>query len=158
MGYASLNDFQIRLGYTGDAAAPGIYDQLTDRTTLRTADNVVGQQLLESGQGKLDSILAKRYRTPIDTSTDVNLRNILRQYTLDVAEHLAWQESLIRRRENETTKRAYLEALAWAEDVAAGRLDLPAEVIPTASASAGFTGLSVGSPRVTTDSAMEGLL
>jgi len=157
MSYASVQNLKDRLGYSGDASNPAIYDQLTDPVTLKTADDGYAQTLIDNAQSIMDGWFARRYATPIDTTGDADLARVLREHCLNIAQHHAWTKSPLRKSIPRSTQEAHDETIDWLKAVAEGDADIPADEIPEESPTQGFSGKAVGEDRVSTSDAMDGL-
>lgn len=156
MAYATLADLKARLGSA--TSPPGPYQRLTDRTAMTTADDAVGQALLDEAAGVVSAYLAGRYAVPVDASSDMGLAAFLRGTTLDLAEYRAWQSSPIRKEMPGSVQAAYDNAIALLRRIADGDLPLPSAAALPGSTATGTTAEAVGTPRVFTNEAMEGLM
>ena len=132
--YATLQDLKVLLGSNVDP--PGTYERLTDRVALTTADDAVGQAILDQVEGKMNSYIGARYTIPVDVSGGGDLAAVLCGYALDLAAHIAWIGSPLSADETNDTKRLYGDAMKWLKDVAAGHAVLPGSP-PTASPGSG---------------------
>lgn len=151
MAYATLAELKARLG--SNASPPGLYEQLTDRVSGTTANDAVGQALLDEAAALVDAYLARRYAVPIDASGDALLAAWLRGAALDLAVYSAWAQSPLR---PETLRRVVDERaarIAMLEAIAAGRADLPAANGAPASASGGSMSATVDGGDVRLDRA-----
>ncbi len=127
MPYATEPDLAARLG-------AALYARLTDREAGETADAVQGGELIRAAESLLDAHFTRRYRVPLDPAATPELADLLRTRTLDVAEHLAWRQSPFIGDMPARVQQLHGETLAWLQQVAAGRLDLPGHPPPSADA------------------------
>lgn len=134
MAYTTTTQLGQRLGTT-------LYARLTDRINGTTADDTVGQAVLNDAEALADSYLSRRYATPIDLSEHADLANVLTARVLDLAEFIAWQGSPFISDPPQRVHMLRAGALAWFEDIAAGRLVLPASAAPES------TGVTHHTPR-----------
>ena len=105
---------------------------LTDDPDTGTPTETVLTDVVEAAEGAINSRLAKRYATPVDTTIDTELLALLKRQTLDLAEYY-----LHRRGENASEVKA-LQAervLEWADKVSTGDWVLPGAVTPASSSS-----------------------
>ncbi|MFH1417267.1 MAG: phage protein Gp36 family protein [Planctomycetota bacterium] len=155
MSYATLDDLKQRLGSNADP--PGAYEQLTDRVTLTTGDDAVGQEVLEAAHGEVNGWLAKRYTVPIAVSADATLAQRLRGVTLDLAEHGAWETSPTRITTPKRVADNYAAAIRWLTEVAAGGASLPGVTEVPAATVNGPTAMTVGHEARFTEDNLKGL-
>lgn len=141
--YATLDDLKEELG--------GMYAALTDRVNAEVADDAVGQSILNEAEAKMNSLLASRYTVPVDVSADAALAEMLKTYALNIAAHMAWLQSLIRKREPDNTKRLYDDAMAWLRGIGSGT-----GVLPGSPASPGQTSVVFGHQSILTEDGMKG--
>lgn len=150
MSYATLDNFKERLGTS-------IYAQLTDRVTRKTADDVVGQAILDGAHGTIDGYLARRFKVPVDPTGDTSLTQFLLKHVLNLAAYDAWEGSPFITEVPDRVKFSYQETVKLLRDIAAGKVELPgATAIPSATA-AGPTATATGEDRIFTEDAMKGL-
>jgi phage gp36-like protein len=129
MAYAVLADLKQRLG--SQTTPPGLYEQLTDRLSATTADDAVGQALLDDAQATVDQKLAGRYAVPIDTTGDATLAAWLKNASLVIATWNGWSRHPIRSRLKENVEADYKAVMKTLEAIAAGIEELPAaSVLP----------------------------
>ncbi len=126
MAYISTADLSQRLGAT-------LYARLTDRVSGTTADANVAQELVDAAEAEADSFFARRYATPVDLAAHPELAQVLTARVLDLAEYLAWHGSPFIGDPPQRVQTLYAAALRWLEDVANGRLVLPAASPPTSA-------------------------
>lgn len=139
MAYATLDDVKQRLGTS-------IYTQLTDRVNGAVADDDVGQELLDGSHGVLNARIKsspRRYRVPVDVSSDTTLAAFLKDAVLDVVEYQAWQGWPGRKRVPERVENGYRETIAYFDRIAKGDAELPGEVDVQADTSS-ITGNAFG--------------
>jgi phage gp36-like protein len=91
-----------------------------------TPNAAVAQQIVDEAVAEADSYLARRYATPIDVAAAPELANLLTGLVLDLAEYCAWKSSPFVSDPPYRVHRLRAEALRWFEQVADGRLALPA--------------------------------
>lgn len=139
MSYATLEQLQAELG--------DHYARLTDREDAETADDGVGQALLDAADAEMHGHLAARYRVPISTAGRPALAALLATHALRIAAHAAWLKSLLRKREPETTRRLYNETLAWLASVRDGKLILPENPEAPPQTTGSFSAKAVGDER-----------
>lgn len=151
MAYATLAEFKRRLG--SSSSPLGLYEQLTDRIAATTANDTVGQDLLDEAQALINMWLAKRYATPVSTA-DAATAATLRKVTLDLAEYGAWASAAPRRTLPERVKQAFDAAMEWLRDVAAGKAELPGAAAAEAAESSSAE--AAGYARVWTEEGLEG--
>ena len=119
--------------------------------------------IIETAEGLINSRLAMRYATPVDTTIDTELANTLKRMTLDLAEGLMISG---RSERISDAKQAQMDrVLDWSDRIANGELVLPGGITPAGPASraprASWDGsnrtLSSTSPRVFTRESMRAL-
>ena len=155
MAYALLADFKSRLG--SSVAPPGLYKQVTDRTGASVGDDLVGQEILDSAHGQLNAYLAKRYKVPVDVSTDATLAGFLKDAVLILAEYRAWQAHPKRRKIPDRVSDALRNITSLLNHIADGKAALPGEAAVAESTSDGITGEAFGHTRQFTEEGMKGL-
>jgi len=120
MAYIVNADITDRLG-TARAA------QLTTETGAVPSDAAL-DEIRQSAEGEVNGYLGRRYKVPIDVVTHADLAAPLKGITLDVAIYRAY---MFRRTPvPEDVRRGREEAIEWLKGVAAGTIELPAEVTP----------------------------
>ena len=119
MAYVTTTQLSARLGST-------VYARLTDRVNGTTANDTVGQQLVDEAQAEFESYVATRYATPLDLTAHAELRRAVETHVLDIAEYFAWRGSPFVSDVPTRIHDLYAESLAWLRDVAAAKVDLPA--------------------------------
>ncbi len=129
MAYVTLQQLKDRLGQS-------LYDRLTDRVSGTKGDDAIGQDILEEAEALVHSYLARRYATPIDLAQHPELADVLAARTLDVAEYLAWRGSPFVSDLPDRVEQLHEQATRWLEQIAAGRVDLPAAAPPRSRVSA----------------------
>ncbi len=124
MAYITIGQLRERLGTT-------LYARLTDRTNGTTADDAVAQQIVNEAEAEADSYLARRYKTPVDLTVRPELAHVLEARVLDLAEWAAWKSTPFVSDPPQRVQSLYAAVLHWFEDVAQGRLSLPASAPPS---------------------------
>jgi len=150
MSYVTTAQLSQRLGAT-------LYARLTDRVNGTTADPAVGQQIVDEAQAEADSYFARRYETPLNLSAHPELANVLEARVLDLAEYAAWKSSPFVSDPPQRVHALYAAALTWLEEVAAGRLVLPAASPPSSCTAVDEGPRYRGAPRAFTAEELEGL-
>ena len=125
MVYLDTSKLSARLGSS-------MYARLTDRVNGTTADNTVGEQIIDEAEAEGHSYLAMRYATPIDLSDHPELSKVFEARMLDLAEYVAWKGSPFVSAPPPRVAALYATALKWFAAVAAGDLTLPAAEPPAA--------------------------
>ena len=137
MAYVTNDDIQDRLG-------AATYLQLTDDDGDGQPDQAVVDEARLGAEGAVNSYLAQRYQTPIDTTEFPELAGLLATVTLDLVEH-----QLRARRppvpSDVADRRA--DTLAWLAKVATGAVALPAAVPQVSGGSSGPAALITGADR-----------
>ncbi len=98
----------------------------TDDEDTGTASDSKLTDIVEAAEGMINSRLAKRYQTPVDTTLDTELAATLKRHTLDLAEGL-----LIGTRSerlSEAKQRQIDRVLDWSDKLALGEYMLPGAV------------------------------
>lgn len=150
MAYVSVADLSARLG------AP-LYARLTDRAGGASADDTVGQRIVDEAEAEVDALLAPRYRTPLDLAAHPELAPLLRARALDLAEYIAWKSSPFVSDPPQRVKEVYAAARGWLAAVAAGAAALPAQVAPAGPARGEGAPRASSQPRVFTSAELDGL-
>lgn len=150
MAYITTTQLSQRLGAT-------LYARLTDRVQGAVADETVAQQIVDQAEAEANSYLARRYRTPVDLALHPELAGVLALRVLDLAEHAAWNGSPFVSDPPQRVHALAAAARRWLEDLAAGRVVLPA-VTPPGSAPADDGGPRYAARgRVFTGDGLDGL-
>lgn len=155
MAYATLDDLKLRLG--SNTSPPGLYEQLTDRVNSTTANDAVGQDVLDAAHGEVNGWIAKRYAVPVDVSSDTTLAQRLKGVTLDIAEHNAWSSNPIRKTIPDRVTDNYAAATKWLTAVGAGKADLPGVTEIPATTVNGPKAIAIGHEQRFTEEAMKEL-
>lgn len=155
MAYAVLADLKSRLG--SNASPPGLYEQVTDRTGASAGDDTVGQEILDGAHGQLNAYLAKRYKVPVDVSSDATLAAFLKDAVLILAEYRAWQSHPKRRSIPDRVSEALRNLTSLLNRIADGKAALPGEAAVAETTSTGITGEAFGHERVFTEDALKDL-
>lgn len=148
MAYVTTTQLSQRLG-------SGLYARLTDRVNGTTGDDTAAQQVINEAEALANSYLARRYAVPVDLGTYPELANVLAVRVLDLAEYGAWKSSPFVADPPSRVLTLLSNATKWFEDVAAGRLVLPAA--PPATTSAVDGPWSESAPRQFTRDELDGL-
>ncbi len=123
MAYITTAQLAQRLGAT-------MYARLTDRVNGTTANDAVGQQIVDQASAEADSYLSRRYATPIDLNMHPKVAEVLTLRVLDLAEYGAWKSSPFISDPPHRVHALHANALRWLEDVARGHIVLPAATPP----------------------------
>ena len=150
MAYVVISAFQDRLGSL-------MYARLTDRVNGNAANATVAQQILDEADAEINSYLSRRYVTPVDTTGDGLLAQMLQSRTLDAAEYHAWRNSPFTSDLPARVKEAYRQLLDWLENVQLGRIVLSAARAATAALEESETPRYVSRPRSFTAEEMGGM-
>lgn len=150
MAYVTTTQLSQRLGAE-------MYARLTDRSAGTTANAGVAQQILDEAEAVADSYLAQRYATPVDLSAHPEVANVLTVRMLDLAEWGAWKSSPFVSDPPQRVHRLHETALRWFEDVAQGRLVLPAAAPASPSTARADTPRWSGSARQFSSEELDGL-
>lgn len=154
--YATLTDFKSKLG--SNVTPPGRYEQLTDLVNQTTADDLVGMALLNRADATVNQKLARRYQVPIDAGEDVMLANWLKDIVLAIAAWSAWADHPRLKKEMPgPIQTRYDEVMKTLQSIAAGEEVPPSAGVLPVSQSMGPVAEAVGSERVFTDEALDGL-
>jgi len=148
MAYVTTTQLSQRLG-------SGMYARLTDRVNGTTPDDDVGQQIIDEAEALANGYLARRYAVPVDLSSYPELANVLAVRVLDLAEYGAWKSSPFVADPPSRVQTLLTNATKWFEDVATGRLVLPAT--PPATISAVDGPWAESAPRQFTRDELDGL-
>lgn len=149
MAYTNIDDLKALLGAD--------YGPLTDRQNFTTADDVVGQEIVDAASGLFNGYVAKRYAVPVSVDGDATLAQAVKYHVLRLAAKVAWENCPPRRTIPPRVEEAYKATVAWLEDVAAGRVSLPGASEIAAATADGTSATAVGNTRIATETAMEGL-
>lgn len=129
--YASQAELEDRFE---DNAEIEFLCDVAEGSGMADADVVIRMaDVIEAAEGEINSALARKYATPVDTSVDATLLALLKRKTLDLA------ETYLNRRGEELSevKRMQREAvLEWCDKVAKGERKLVGAVtVPTTTSS-----------------------
>lgn len=156
MAYATLQNLKDRLG--SSTSPVGMYQRLTDRVSLATANDTVGQELVDQAEGVINGYLAGRYLTPVNVAVDAALATTLRDLTLAIAGFKAYTtHPVLAAQVAAAVRAAYDEAISLLKRIADGKAALPGAVEIPSPVSSGSPATAAGSPRVTTDDNMAGM-
>jgi phage gp36-like protein len=150
MAYITIAKLSERLGAT-------LYARLTDRVNGTTASADVAQQIVNEAEAEADSYLARRYRTPVSLADHPELAHVLEARVLDLAEWIAWKSTPFVSDPPQRISRLQVDALRWFEDVARGRLTLPAASPPHSRTAEDEGPRYAASPRAFTAGELDGL-
>jgi len=156
--YATIADLKEEMGSRTSPAAT--YQMLTDRVGATTANDTVGQALLDAAESDINQKLAGRYAVPVDASGDATAAAWLRSATLTIATYLGWLKHPTRSGNRETVKTLFDGVMRTLEAIAAGTQQLPSEgplAGPAEQPTTGTTAEAVGSERVFTEDALKDL-
>ncbi len=123
MAYITTSQLSDRLGTT-------VYARLTDRVNGTTASSAVAQQIVDEAEALANSYLARRYQAPVSLTAHPELAKVLAARVLDLAEAGAWLGSPFVSDSPQRVQSLQAAAIRWFEDVAAGRIPLPASSPP----------------------------
>jgi phage gp36-like protein len=150
VAYATLQQLKDRLG-------TALYARLTDRVAGATANDTVGQQIVDEAQAEADSYLAQRYATPVDLSAHPEVANTLTARVLDIAEYVAWKGSPFVSELPPRVQQLYDAAGEWLRAVARGEFPLPATSPPTSRTAVDDSPRYAAEERVFTRDELDGL-
>ena len=140
MSYVTNSDIENRLGTSA-------YIQLTDDAGTGSADTTKVAEARDSSEAEVNSFLATRYQTPIDTSAEPAVLAAIKSVVLDlVAYRLHGRRppipaDVVRRRS---------EAIAWLAQVALGATQLPSVSALTENTARGIVIETAGPDRLMT--------
>lgn len=153
--FATLDNFKAHLG--ASVADPiGIYDQVTDRIGAVTANDTVGQEIVDQAEGEVRDWLAGRYALPTETPTDPPLARSLKTFTLDIAAYRAFEAHPSMKRVPDRWQRAYDNTVKRLQAIVDGTANLPG-ASPLPQPAGGPSPKVSGHTRIFTEGAMEGL-
>lgn len=150
MAYSTVQDLKNRLGTT-------IYARLTDRVNGTSADDAIAQQIVNEAETDADSRLAVRYAVPIDLSANPELADLLTARVLDLAESIAWTSSPFMGDVPDRVRALRAAAIEWFDEVASGRIHLPASTLPRSSIAVDDSARAISSERRFTAGELDGL-
>jgi len=150
MAYITSAQLSERLGTT-------LYARLTDRVNGTTANSAVAQQIVDEAEAEANGYLARRYATPVNLTAHPELANLLQARVLDLAEWTAWKSTPFVSDPPQRVHALYAEALRWFQEVAQGRLSLPAAAPPSARTADDDGPRYVAGPRAFTADELDGL-
>lgn len=150
MAYITTAQLKDRLG-------DPLYARLTDRINGATANDSVGQQIVDEAEALANAQLATRYATPIDLTAHPELADVLEARVLDLAEYLAWQGSPFVNDIPGRLRFLYEEASGWFGSIAAGELNLPASSPPASRTAENDAPRFSAQPRKFTADELDGL-
>lgn len=134
MPYATLAEFKVRTG--SRTSPPGLYEQMTDRVAATTANDTIGQALLDDAESVVNQKLALRYAFPVDTGDSI-LAAFLKRCTIIIATFHGWGEHPKLSANRENVKTLYDEVMKVLSAIATGDQDVPATTPPTRATTGG---------------------
>jgi phage gp36-like protein len=150
VSYITLQQLKDRLG-------TALYARLSDRVAGETADDNVGDQIVAEAEAEANSRLAVRYATPVDLSANPELADVLAARVLDLAESIAWQSSPFMGDVPDRVRLLRMDATRWFDDVARGRVQLPAATLPHSTTAFDDVARVTSTERVFTADELDGL-
>ena len=150
MGYPTREDLQADLG--------AHYAKLTDRDDGTTANDAVGQEILDQAISEFHGWISGRYQTPVDCSADAARAASVRSRVLAIAVKIAWEKSRWKMEMPPIIRAGYDDAIKYLMAVAAGKAVLPGTTAVTPPTSEGEAAKVVGNSPIYGDEAIEGLL
>ncbi|MBX3396505.1 MAG: DUF1320 family protein [Phycisphaerae bacterium] len=148
--YATLAELKTRLG-------DELYAQLSDLSGGTTPSDTVGQARLDDAHGYVNARLSARYLTPIDTTGNSTLAEMLRAFVCAVVAHdlLAMHGDAMNnlRPGVDTRLRYWIDLL---RDIQSGKAALPGAAPLPSPTSGGPTSEAFGDERVFTSDSMKG--
>lgn len=147
MSYITNADIQQRLG-------PQAYIQLTDDAGSGSASEEVVNEARIAAETEIDSHLAARYRTPVNTAGEPAVAAVLAALALDL---VSYRLHLRRPPVPPDVARRRDECLAWLAAVTGGGVHLPALAPLAASTSQGLVARIDGPPRQMTRDTLDAL-
>jgi phage gp36-like protein len=149
MAYATLDDLKTLLGAD--------YGPLTDRQAFTTANDTVGQEIVDAAAGLFDGYVAKRYAVPVAVAGDTTLAAAVKFHVLRLAQKIAWENCPPRRTVPPRVEEAYKATIEWLKTVASGGVSLPGASEIAAATADGAGATAIGHTRITTEDDMEDL-
>jgi len=150
MAYITTTQLKQRLGDT-------LYARLTDRINGTTANDTLGQQIVDEAEALANSYLARRYATPVSLAAHPELADLLEARVLDLAEHMAWRSSPMVSSIPDRVLFIAEEATRWFEALGAGQVHLPASSPPASRTAEDDAARYKASPRAFTQDELDGL-
>jgi len=124
--YATIAELQTRFANAAEVA------WLTDTADTGVPDDDVLTDCVESAEAEINTRLAKRYATPVDTTVDTELARLLKRKALDLAEYfLSSRSDQVSDVVGKKVDRVY----EWLAAVTNGDVVLPGAVTPASTAS-----------------------
>lgn len=152
--FATLNEFKAHLGFS--VSPLGLYNQLTDRLASQTADDAVGQELVDAAEGEVRDWLGRRYALPTTTPSDAVLARSLKTFVLDIAAYRGFEGHPNKPKIPQKYERSYQRTIDRLTAIADGKAALPgAESIPGPTTS-GPTSVVFGHQSILTEEGMKG--
>lgn len=150
MPYVTKEHLAARLG-------SAMYARLTDRVAGETADETVGQAIVDEASALADGWLAVRYATPVDLVGHPEVADILAARVLDLAESIAWQNSPFVGDVPDRVRFLAEDARRWFERLAKGDVNLPAASPPPGRVAVNDEPYANSAERVFTRDELDGL-
>ena len=113
--YATTTELIARFGSSEEAA------YATDAESTGTPSTTVLDECIDTAEGEINSYLSVRYETPVDTSLDSSVENLLRGVTLDISEF-----HVLNRGPNVSEQKTaqYERRIEWLKMIAKGEANL----------------------------------
>lgn len=150
MSYITTDQLAGRLGST-------LYARLTDRVNGAVPDHDVAAAIIAGAAAVANGYFAQRYAVPLPLATSPELAFIVTTRVLDLAEYHAWQSSPFVSSPPQRITANYAAAVRWFEDIASGRLPLPAASITAPPAANRTATRHHAPPRTLTAEELSGL-
>ncbi len=138
MSYITNTDIEERVG-------SATLVQLADDNGDGVADAGVVDEARLAAESEVNSYLARRFQTPINTALHGELADLLASVALDLAEY---RLRLRRPPVSEDARRRRDQAIDWLTRVADGRIDLPSLTPLATNTAAGMAAASRGEDRL----------
>ena len=141
-------------------------DQIVERLSKKTAETITKEtagtpafdslitEWGEGVEGKANGYLGRKYKVPIDVSAEPAAADLFRSYLLD------WINAAIRERRFKVAKQdaeSRDRAIAYFKDVGEGKVSLPMDAEPAASATSAAMAEVSGPEREYTNDSLSGL-
>ena len=153
--YATLAELKAVLGNQASSTDPGSYDQLSDLVTAVTANDTVGQNVIDIAESIVDSYLGRRYAVPVTVSVYASAGALCKRSTLAIAVWQLWSNnSRIGNDIPDRVQKAYESTIDLLERIADGSSVLPAATPIAESGVAGASAYGAVAERVFDPDAM----
>ena len=120
----------------------------TDNESVGTASSTVLDECIDTAEGEINSYLAMRYATPVDTTLSTAIDNLMLGITLDIAEwHVLNRSPSV----SEQKTAQYERRIEWLKMIAKGEANMPGAVTLPSTLSNGTTASWTGSNRTLSD-------